>query len=97
VQHKSSRIKRKPKSGKIGSVHHLLTTGVAVCRAHAVHNLLDTTEGMLTVRRSVGLEPRYIKLGRAIFYNMRDFDAWCKARIVERAQAAARKLAGRDE
>jgi hypothetical protein len=87
---------QKNKPHKLESLRDLLTTDAAVRRAVDVHNLLDTTAGMLSMRRSCGLEPLFVQFGRAVRYRKQDLDDWCKKRIAERAQAAARKNAGRD-
>lgn len=84
------------KPNELQALRSLLTTDEAVRRAHDVHNLLDTTAGMLSMRRSCGLEPVFVQYGRAVRYRKADLDEWCKKRIAERARAAARKSAGRD-
>jgi hypothetical protein len=77
------------------ALRDLLTTDEAV-RYLVDHGLPDTTAGMLSVRRSHGLEPKFMQRGRAIFYRKQDLDDWRRTRIAERAQAATRKSAGRD-
>ena len=77
-------------------LRELLTTDEGVRYCQDRHGLKDTTVAVLTLRRSHGLEPKFMQRGRAIFYRKQDLDDWCKKRIVERAQAAARKSAGRD-
>jgi hypothetical protein len=73
------------------ALRDLLTTDEAVRRAVNQHGLIDTTAGMLSVRRSHGLGPKFLQRGRAIFYRRADLDAWCRERIAERAKEAARK------
>ena len=72
------------------ALRDLLTTDEAV-RYLADHGLPDTTAGMLSVRRSHGLGPKFLQRGRAIFYRRADLDAWCRERLAERAREAARK------
>lgn len=73
------------------ALRDLLTTDEAV-RYLADHGLPDSTAGMLGMRRSHGLGPRFLQRGRAIFYRRADLDAWCRERIAERAKEAARKI-----
>ena len=88
---------RKNKPNELEALASLLTTDPRVRRAHDVHNLLDTTAGMLSMRRSCGLEPIFVQYGRSVRYRKADIDDWCKKRIAERGRAAARKSAGRAE
>jgi hypothetical protein len=87
----------KHKPNELEALRALLTTDEAVRRAHDVHNLLDTTAGMLSMPRSCGLEPIFVQYGRTVRYRKADLDDWCKKRIAERAQAAKRKLRERNE
>ena len=68
------------------ALRDLLTTDEAV-RYLVDHGLPDTTAGMLSVRRSHGLEPKFLQRGRAIFYRKQDLDDWRRERIAERRRA----------
>jgi hypothetical protein len=87
---------QKNKPHKLESLRDLLTTDEAVRRC-VDNGLPDTTAGMLSMRRVCALEPRSVQFGRAVRYRQGDIDDWCKQRLAERAQAAARNRAGRDE
>ena len=44
--------------------------------------------GTLTVWRSLGKGPRYLKIGRRVFYELRDLDAFAATRVVETRDTA---------
>lgn len=76
---------RKEKPNALEEIRALLTTTGAVKRAIDLHNLLDTTDGMLAMRRRCGQAPVFVRYGRIVRYREKDIDDWCKKRIAERA------------
>ena len=45
--------------------------------------------GTLEVWRSLGKGPRYVKIGRRVFYEIRDLDSFAAARVVETRDTAS--------
>lgn len=56
-------------------VRDLMTTDEAV-RFLYDQGFTQATSEMLSVRRSQGLEPKFVKLGRAVRYRRTDLESW---------------------
>lgn len=55
---------------------------------HEAASRLGLRPGTLEIWRSLGKGPRYLKIGRRVFYEQEDIEAFAKAHMVETEDSA---------
>lgn len=68
--------------------------GVALLNTADVAKMLGVSEGSVHMWRARGVGPKYIKMGRPVFYRAEDVRAWIESCLVD---PASRKSVSADE